>query len=205
MNALVKPEPAVSPAPKIGDVYWLWGDTIFAIAAIETVGQTFLYSDHTDQDRARRATDTDFWGARYLGTLDELRARATAEWEPGYTYVKGPFDQGPFWVDEDDPSWVDGPEGYDWKFESAEKAKAHVSDLNFAYAVGLSHAGNRGDLLYTDNSAVVAKLSAENERLRAAAKALLHNGGTGPYGCFSPPEFYQGLQDALAAVEGDAA
>jgi hypothetical protein len=53
-------------------------------------------------------------------------------------------------------------------------ADDHASDLNAAYHEGReSVMAERGDLLYTDNSAVVAKLSAENERLRAAHLLLM--------------------------------
>jgi hypothetical protein len=45
--------------------------------------------------------------------------------------------------------------------------------LNAAYHEGReSVMAERGDLLYTDNSAVVARLSAENERLRAELAKL---------------------------------
>ena len=90
------------PEPAVGQV-WLTSLVTLHIEVIMQVGPLFLRtSNHyaVDLDTVKK-----WW--MYLGTLDELRARATA-----------------------------------------------------------------GDLLYTDNSAVVAKLSAENERLRAELAKL---------------------------------
>ena len=88
--------------------------------------------------------------------------------------------------------------------DAAEEAQADV--LNAEYERGRASVANRGDLLYTDNSAVVARLSAENERLRAALKSL-----TGSIDNWQNDHevqdnaFWQAYEQALAAVEGDAA
>jgi hypothetical protein len=56
--------------------------------------------------------------------------------------------------------------------DAAEEAQADL--LTATFERGAAHErGNRGDLLRTDNSAVVARLSAENERLRAALKKVV--------------------------------
>jgi hypothetical protein len=53
-------------------------------------------------------------------------------------------------------------------------AESDARMLNAAYHEGReSVMAERGDLLYTDNSAVVERLSAENERLRAAHLLLM--------------------------------
>jgi hypothetical protein len=133
MNALVKPKPAV------GQVY-AWPDgSVLAIWRVEERG--FRPNGYLDTDETPLIEWRILKGATYLGTLDELRARATA-----------------------------------------------------------------GDLLYTDNSAVVARLSAENERLRAALKSLtclIDNWQNDQE--VKDNAFWQAYEKALAAVEGDAA
>ena len=63
-----------------------------------------------------------------------------------------------------------GVEGWTHRPEYEEQALAQQAALlNAEYERGRA---SRGDLLYTDNSAVVAKLSAENERLRAEVAKL---------------------------------
>jgi hypothetical protein len=80
-------------------VWWIWGDTLFVIAQIEQRGKNILASDNLDEQVARFAMQETFADGQYLGTLDDLRARAKA-----------------------------------------------------------------GDMLYTDNSAVVERLTAENAK-----------------------------------------
>ena len=135
MNALVKPEPAV------GQVWYSQiGGGLTLVTKVEN-GEV-VFGEH---ESGWHSCDLDDWprwrDLEYLGTLDDLRDRATA-----------------------------------------------------------------GDLLYTDNSAVVTNLSAENERLRAALKRL-----TGSIDNWQNDHevkdnaFWQAYENALAAVEGDAA
>jgi hypothetical protein len=142
MNALVKPEPAV------GQVWYVPGHLNIKIIKAVNKDDTFLCRD----DSAWFHTSA-LEGAEYLGTLDELRARATDS-----------------------------------------------------------------DLLYTDNSAVVERLSAENERLRARYAKLVEAAKDVTTWWINPEKVlaedgYMRTRDdvnislavLLAVVEGDAA
>lgn len=156
--------PNPRPEPAVGQ-YWADSKGILFLHSYHEGEIGYFVAQHFNvEHESRLAASYLLREAIYLGTLDELRARAE------HNAVRpAPFHKGPFTANESEPCWDDGPEGYDWKFDTEEQATAHASDLNYAYNLDRA---DQGDLVHSDNSAVVGKLEAENERLRFRVEQL---------------------------------